>query len=188
LYQIEWINKSILQADIKDSYVRLQFPFDPTNSKGVPLASREEFRWREFGASFASDIRKPLNFLISSRYGGYFNGNRFTFNGELYYRIQPYGSLAIVTTYNNIILPSPYNSAEFVLIGPRLDITLTNTLFFTGLVQYNNQIHNINFNFRFQWRFAPVSDLFIVYTENEFPGDYRVKNRGLVVKLSYWFN
>ena len=108
-----------------------------------------------------------------------YNGTRFTVNGELYYRIQPYGSLAIVTSYNKISLPSPYNSAEFILIGPRLDFTFTDKLFFTSFVQYNNQIDNINLNLRFQWRFAPVSDLFIVYTENSFPGNYTVKNRGL---------
>ena len=140
------------------------------------------------GVSFTSDIRKPFNFLISSRYGGYYNGTRVTVNGELYYRVQPYGSLAIVTTYNNISMPSPYNSAEFFLIGPRLDFTFTDKLFFTSFVQYNNQIDNLNLNLRFQWRFAPVSDLFIVYTENSFPVDYRIKNRGLVLKLSYWFN
>ena len=188
LYQVEWINKSIFQADVKDSYILLQFPFDPTNSGGVPLAANQEFHWKEVGASFISDIRKPFNLLVSSRYGGYFSGKRFTANGELYFRVQPYGSLAIVTTYNNIDLPLPQNSASFLLIGPRLDITLTNKLFFTSLVQYNNQVGNINLNFRFQWRFAPVSDLFIVYTENSFTGDYRVKNRGLVVKVSYWFN
>jgi hypothetical protein len=126
--------------------------------------------------------------LLSSRYGDYFNGTRFTMSGELFYRVQPYGSLAIVTTYNNISLPTPYKSAEFVLIGPRLDLTFTDKLFFTSFVQYNNQIDNMNINLRFQWRFAPVSDLFIVYTENSFPGDYTIKNRGLVLKLSYWFN
>lgn len=188
LYQVEWINKSLFQADVKDSYVSLQAPFDPTNSGGVKLPAFASFHWKEVGASFVSDIRKPLNYLLSGRYGGYFNGTRLTLNGELYYRIQPYGSLAIVTTYNDIAMPSPYTSARFILIGPRLDITLTNKIFFTSLVQYNNQIDNINFNFRFQWRFAPVSDLFIVYTENSFPGNYRVKNRGVVVKLSYWFN
>ncbi len=188
LYQVEWINKSIFQVDVKDSYVRLQAPFDPTNSGGTKLPAFEFFRWQEVGASFVSDIRKPFNYLLNSRYGGYFNGTRFTANGELYYRIQPFASLAIVATYNNIVLPAPYNSAEFILIGPRLDITLTNKLFFTSLIQYNNQIDNINYNFRFQWRFAPVSDLFIVYTENSFPENYRLKNRGLVVKLSYWFN
>jgi hypothetical protein len=188
LYQIEWINKSILQVDVKDSFIKLQSPFDPTNSSGIPLAANEDFNWKEVGVSFVSDIRRPLNFLVSSRYGGYYNGTRLTMNGELYYRIQPYGSLAFVTTYNKISMPSPYNNAEFILIGPRLDFTFTNKLFFTSFVQYNNQIDNVNLNLRFQWRFAPVSDLFIVYTENSFPGDYRIKNRGLVLKLSYWFN
>jgi hypothetical protein len=125
---------------------------------------------------------------MSSRYGGYFKGTRLTMNGELYYRIQPYGNLGIVTTYNKMSMPIPYNSGEFVLIGPRLDLTFTDKLFLTSFVHYNSQIDNINLNLRFQWRFAPVSDLFIVYTENSFPGDYRLKDRGIVFKLSYWFN
>jgi Domain of unknown function (DUF5916) len=187
-YQAEWINKSIVSVDVKETYVKLQAPFDPTNTGGDSLAVNEEFNWKEIGASFVSDIRKPFNLLISSQYGGYFDGTRLTMNGELYYRIQPYGSVAIVTTYNKISMPLPYSSAEFILIGPRLDFTFTDKLFFTSFVQYNNQIDNINLNLRFQWRFAPVSDLFIVYTENSFPGDYSIKNRGLVLKLSYWFN
>jgi len=188
LYQIEWMNKSILVVDAKEIFIKLLNPFDPTNNGGFPLAANEKFNWKEMGVSFTSDIRKPLNYLISSRYGGYFGGTRFTVNGELYYRVQPYGSMAIVSSFNKISMPAPYKSAEFFLIGPRLDFTFTDNLFFTSLVQYNNQIDNINLNLRFQWRFAPVSDLFIVYTENAFPGDYRVKNQGLVLKLSYWFN
>ena len=188
LYQVEWLNKSIVVVDAKETFIKLQIPFDPTNTKGIPIPANDKFSWKEMGISFTSDIRKPFNYLISSRYGGYFDGTRLTVNGELYYRIQPYGSLVIVTTYNNISLPSPYKSAEFILIGPRLDFTFTDKLFLTSFVQYNNQIDNINLNIRFQWRFAPVSDLFIVYTENSFPGDYRIKNRGLVLKLSYWFN
>ena len=187
-YQVEWINKSIIVVDVKETYLKLQSPFDPTNTGGIPFAASQEFNWKEAGVSFVSDIRKSFNYLIASRYGDYFDGTRFTMNGELYYRIQPYGSLAIVSTYNKIAMPLPYSSGEFILIGPRLDFTFTDKLFFTSLVQYNNQIDNINLNLRFQWRFAPVSDLFIVYTENSFPGDYRIKNRGLVLKLSYWFN
>ena len=188
VYQAEWLNKSVLQADVRDSYVRLLAPFDPTNSHGIPLAAGETFNWREAGLSYMSDIRQPFNFLASGRYGGYFNGKRLLLNGELYYRIQPWGSLAAVATFNDIDLPEPYNSARYLLIGPRLDLTFTDKIFFTSLIQYNNQADNINVNLRFQWRFAPVSDLFIVYTENSYPGDGKVKNRGVVVKLSYWFN
>jgi hypothetical protein len=187
-YQVEWLNKSIVTADIKETYIMLQAPFDPTNTGGIPLPAGEDYEWKEVGGSYASDIRKPFNLLVSGSYGGYYNGTRWTAGTSLNYRIQPYGSLSIVTTYNDISLPSPYNSAKFFLIGPRLDITFTDKLFFTSFVQYNNQIDNLNLNLRFQWRFAPVSDLFIVYTENSIPGDYTVKNRGLVIKLSYWFN
>lgn len=188
MYQVEWMNKSILQVDVKEVYLKLQAPFDPTNTGSVAYLTNDKFNWQEIGVSFTSDIRKPVNFLLSSRYGGYFTGNRYTVNAEFYYRIQPYSSLAIVSSYNNISLPVPYKSAEFLLVGPRLDLTFTDKLFFTSLYQYNNQINNMNLNLRFQWRFAPVSDLFIVYTENAFPADYKIKNRGLVLKLSYWFN
>ena len=187
-YSIESAKKNTFSIDVKDTYIMLQAPFDPTNTGGMTLASGEAFNWREVGAMFGSDFRKPFYINLISRYGGYYNGTRWMINGELNYRIQPYGSLSLVSTYNNISLPAPYNDAQLLLIGPRLDFTFTDKLFFTSFIQYNNQIDNLNLNLRFQWRFAPVSDLFIVYTENSFPGDYTIKNRGLVVKVSYWFN
>lgn len=188
LYQVEWMNKSILVADVKETYQKLLAPFDPTNTQSVPFAANQKFNWKEMGISFTSDIRKSFNWLVSTRYGGYYEGTRATVYTELYYRVQPYGSLAIISSYNNISMPLPYKSAGFYLIGPRIDFTFTDKIFLTSIVQYNNQIKNTNLNFRFQWRFAPVSDLFIVYTENSFPADHRIKNRGLVLKLSYWFN
>lgn len=188
LYIVDWMNKSSFSVDVKETYIKLLDPFDPTNTDGLQLAAGKGFNWNEVGATFTSDNRKMLNVVLTSRYGGYYNGNRLTISGELNYRVQPYGSLALVTTYNDISLPSPYNSAKLILIGPRFDFTFTDKLFFTSFIQYNNQIDNLNLNLRFQWRFAPVSDLFIVYTENSFPDGYNVKNRGLVVKLSYWFN
>jgi len=187
-YQFEFRNKSLIVADGKETYIMLQAPFDPTNSGGEPLPAGSEYNWADAGIQYTSDIRRPLNMIVGSRYGGYYNGTRWSVAGEINYRYQPYGSLALVTTYNKIELPLPYNSAEFLLVGPRLDFTFTDALFFTSFVQYNTQIDNINLNFRFQWRFAPVSDLYIVYTENSIPGDHTVKNRGLVFKISYWFN
>ena len=46
-----------------------------------------------------------------------------------------------------------------------------------------------------QWRFAPVSDFFLVYTDNYLATDDEgfinlgpSKNRALVFKLTYWLN
>ena len=46
----------------------------------------------------------------------------------------------------------------------------------------------MNLNARFQWRFKPASDLFVVYTENYLPADFSSKNRALVFKVNYWIN
>jgi hypothetical protein len=55
-------------------------------------------------------------------------------------------------------------------------------------VQYNDRDDNVNLNARFQWRFKPASDFFVVYTENYMSGAGTSKNRALVLKLTYWFN
>jgi len=104
------------------------------------------------------------------------------------YRIQPFANLSAAFSFNSINLPDPYKDADLWLIGPRLDLTVTNKLFLTTFFQYNEQIDNMNLNIRFQWRFAPASDLFIVYTGNSNPEDFSTRNRAFVAKLTYWFN
>lgn len=91
-------------------------------------------------------------------------------------------------SYNNIRLPEPQNNADLFLVGPRIDLTFTKSLFWTTFIQYNNQIENVNINTRLQWRYAPVSDLFLVYTENYFPNTFASKQRAFVMKLNYWLN
>ena len=113
---------------------------------------------------------------------------------SLNYRWQPYGVFSLDANFNQIALPDPYKTSNIYLIGPRMDFTLTRSVFFTTLMQYNSQYQNMSINSRFQWRFKPVSDLFIVYTDNYFYSfdqpaqNLSPKNRALVVKLTYWFN
>jgi hypothetical protein len=187
-YSLTWMDGSSLSLDVEEGYVRLQEPFDPTNTGGAKIPAGEEFTWTEVALNWGSNQRRLFTCALSGRYGGFFNGTRLSLDADLNYRVQPYGSLSLVASYNRILLPGPFTSADLFLAGPRLDITFTENLFFTAYVQYNNQIDNLNVNLRFQWRFAPVSDLFIVYTENAYPEGFVTRDRGIVVKLSYWFN
>lgn len=187
-YTIEWQNKSQLSVTVDEEFVQLGRDFDPTNTGGEKLATGDQFHWKSARTGFTSDARKLFNYALNAGIGGYYNGNRWYVNGLINYRVQPYGSIGMAMNYNNISLPVPYNSAKLILVGPTLDITFTDKVFLSTFVQYNNQIDNLNMNIRFQWRFAPVSDLFIVYTGNSYTENFANKNRGLVVKLSYWFN
>ena len=131
---------------------------------------------------------KRLNVSLDGWSGGYFNGKNTSLSAQIQYRFQPYGSVRVSGEYNNIRLPKPYKSAEYLLVGPSIDLTFSRKLFWTTTVQVNNQTANTLLNTRLQWRYAPVSDLFVVYQENYFPGSLTSKNRALVLKLSYWFN
>lgn len=187
-YTFNWLNRSSLTIEGEDGYVKLLAPFDPTNTGRDTLATGSEYTWKELALIYESDARKLFNYTLEGRYGGFFNGDRFSLNGEVNYRVQPYGSLALVASYNKLLLPEPFENVDLVLVGPRLDVTFTDKLFLTTFVQYNNQIDNMNVNLRFQWRFAPVSDFFLVYTDNSYPNNWRTKNRALVAKVSYWLN
>jgi hypothetical protein len=170
------------------NYTYLFFPFDPTNTGGNKLAQGTAYTYNSFNFEYTSDQRKNF-FLTSTGYmGEYFNGNRFNLTGTLNYRLQPYVIFSLDYTYNRLRFPEPYSSADLYLMGPKFDVTFSKSLFLTAYFQYNSQINNININTRFQWRFKPVSDLFIVYTDNYFADVLRVKNRGIVLKLTYWLN
>jgi hypothetical protein len=169
-------------------FVQLLQNFDPTNKGSNFLLTGTKYSWNEYSALFNSDNRKNFKFDLQAGYGGFFNGSRWFAQGALNYRFQPYGYISVIYSYNDLILPEPWQRTKFWLVGPKLDVTVTTKLFFTTYVQYNQQSDNLNVNARLQWRYKPVSDLFLVYSDNYFPGNLNVKNRALVLKLSYWFN
>jgi hypothetical protein len=187
-YQIELSNRSILKAGMNDSYIRLTENFDPTHASGVFLPAGSEYRFRYGFIGYTSDNRKLLKGVASFAKGGFFNGRMNYLESSLSYRYPPYVSLTMNLTYTDLILPEPFARKQFWLIAPSLDLTFTDKVFLNTFVQYNEQIDNVNLNMRFQWRYQPVSDLFIVYTDNYFPGTWKNRNRALVIKLTYWLN
>jgi hypothetical protein len=176
-------------------FTRLTEPFDVTGLAQTPLPKGEYRYWRT-GFDINSDRRQPLTFSAFCYGGGYFNGNSMRFGGSINYRFQPFGSVNVNIQQDNINLPSEYNSARFTLIGTQVEFTPTRDVFLTTFVQYNTQIQNMNVNSRLQWRFAPMSDLFLVYTDNygitpldaRWLPDFTIRNRGIALKITYWFN
>ncbi|KXK23759.1 MAG: hydrolase [Bacteroidetes bacterium OLB12] len=188
-YNINFRNLSTLVLWVANDYVKLLRPFDPTNFNLDSLAAGTEHRWQAVGGEFSSKPQSRFTYSLSARYGGYFaEGTRAFFSSELGYRFQPYVSFVLSSSYNDIRLPQPWGRHTFWLVGPRLDVTFTNKIFFTTFLQYNEQRNNINLNTRFQWRYRPASDLFVVYTDNYLPNTLMAKNHALVLKFTYWWN
>ncbi len=198
-YGVTLRSQSVFTTSVGTDYVRLLQPFDPTNSGRGKLNAGSKHTWKFWTTKFDSKPQSVFRYGFSSLYGGYYaGGTRRNLSGTIGYRFQPFVSLAGAVSYNDIRLRQPWGHTTFLLIGPRFDITLTNTLYFTTFVQYNEQRNNLNVNTRVQWRYKPASDVFLVWTDNympdylqpgqNVPGLSSVRNRALVLKWTYWWN
>ncbi|MFN5226358.1 MAG: DUF5916 domain-containing protein [Bacteroidota bacterium] len=185
-YNITFRNASELSFTGTHNRVDLLFPTAFTAGKPIP-AARYDFQQME--ARYQSDYRKPVNFSLRAAGGEFYNGNYATFRGVLNIRMQPHVNLAFQAEYNKIKLPADYGSTELILLAPRFEINFNTQLFWTTFIQYNTQRNNFNINSRLQYRFQPMSDLFVVYTDNYFiTPTWQNRNRAVVFKLNYWFN
>ncbi len=199
-FYIDFANTSGFNVWMGETFTKLTDAWDVTGLDKTPLPVGEYHQWR-FGGEYYSDKRSALNFNGGFSAGGYFVGSGLTMYASVNYRIQPYGSISINIRQDNISLPEQYNgvplnSANFTLVGTQLDFTPTRDIFLNAFIQYNTQASAMNINTRLQWRFAPMSDLFFVYTDNygitslesRFLPDLQIRNRGVALKLTYWFN
>jgi len=188
-YYFNFRDQSVLDFWTSYSFVELQQPFDPTNSGKDSLASGTHHQAYTWGFDYASKPQQLFTYALSGRYGGWYDDGKRTFvTAILGYRFQPFVNITMNASFNHLDLPQPWGITDFWLIGPRIDVTFTNKLFFTTFLQYNDQQKNVNLNTRFQWRYRPASDLFIVYTDNYFSTPLGVRNRAVVLKLTYWWN
>ena len=193
-FEVGFLNTSEFSMMLSNNFTFLIDAYDPSETEGLELNQGDDYAYSMANFSYRSDGRRKFTYELASRIGQYFNGNLYGLKGRLGYRWQPYGVFSIDFDLNQVRLPAPYNDADIFVVGPRLDFTLTRNVFWTSVIQYNSQFDNMNLYSRFQWRFKPVSDLFIVYSDNYQYGfnntvdNFSVKNRSLVIKLTYWLN
>jgi hypothetical protein len=191
-YRFSFKSTALLEFTINRAYTYLFQPFDPSGRRINFLPAETDYVYNRAAFTFLSDARRNFSYTLAGSVGEFFNGNRINLSGNLNYRYQPLGFTSLVFNYDRISLPEPGIYADLILIGPRFDFTFSKNLFWTTFLQYNSQISNFNINSRLQWRFLPVSDVFLVYTDNYNADGWLnlggSKSRALVLKVSYWLN
>ena len=187
-WQALFKNQTTFEAELSNDFIYLRFPFDPTRSGVEPLPANRGYSFNQFGISYNSNNTQLLTFGLDYEMGEFFNGNIVSAGADLGYRIQPFAQFSLGINYDGIRLPDPHGDADYWLTTFRSDLTFSKSLFWSSIIQYSNQRKNIGINSRLQWRFAPLSDLFLVYNDNYLSTDFTSKFRSLNLKLTYWLN
>jgi hypothetical protein len=185
-WDFNFTNTAGIFLDYRSFYTKLIYPTDVTfiGNTSLPV---NDYNYSDVGIKIKTNQRKLISGTSSVFYGSYFTGSKLSFAAEMIFRQQPYSIITASYNHDEIYLPHLAKTVYVDLFGPKIEVSFTKSIFLTTFVQYNSQIKNVNINARFQWRFKPMSDLFIVYTNNYFSDNLIQKNEGLVLKFVYWF-
>ncbi len=187
-YQFEFQDRSQLKMGYIDNFVELERNFDPTHMSDYYLPAGSKYNFGGAFINYQSTRKTMFNWSAEASKGTFYSGKIQYIQGVFGYRFQPYVNMSLNFNYTDMDLGQPFDRTKLWLVGPKLDVTFTDKLFWSTFVQYNEQIHNMNVNMRLQWRYQPVSDIFVVYTDNFIPGTWNSRNRALVLKMTYWLN
>lgn len=177
------INTSLFSFSVSNLQTRLVRDFDISGRKYYPIKAGN-YSYTNAALSYTSNLRRRITYNMNISGGTYFDRYSFSYGAGFSYRFQPYGSINASVSRNEII--NKGQNISLTLLSSKLEITFNKNLFFNSIVQYNTQQNVFNLNARLQWRFKPMSDLFIVYTDI-YDNLFAKRQRAFQIKFTYWF-
>ncbi len=194
-------NSTRITAALYHQYYRLFLPFAPVALPGGGYLNGVH-QWLGSTFTWATNNRKPLTLTGSLDLGNYFIGNKQEYIAEIGWRVPGWGKRAIPRLFlsGNLrhidINFGDSGTYAIDLIGLKADYSFSTTTYLIGYWQLNAQNKLMNINVRFQWRYRPMSDIFIVFAQNWDRTALMLKpqnetwgfaGRSLALKLAYWF-
>ena len=180
-----------IALSISNTELDLLFPFSFL-SEGVPLPS-QKYNFNFINARYRSDDRKAFSYRAEGRMGAFYNGSLQQLVLNTNFRVTPWGNLGIGYQHNELSFPDEYGEGTITALLGKMEIGFNTNILWTTLFQFQDQNEFMGINSRLQWRFAPMSDIFLVYIDNYdvFNGaigrQVQTNNRALVCKVNYWY-
>jgi len=191
-YSIAFRNTAEFEVGIARNEIELLFPFSFV-SEGEPLPA-DRYTFGNVSTSFSSDERKMIRFGLGGQTGSFYNGKLHRANADVNFRVQPWGNLGFGYQWNKLDFRDPYGNEIITAFLGKLEIGFNRNLLWTTLFQYVDQNEFMGINSRLQWRFSPMSDVFLVFIDNYdvlngIPNgrEIRSNNRAVIVKINYWY-
>ncbi len=181
---VNFTDGGILTLSASDRFERL---FEPTPIAGneVPVGS---YGWREVGASYFLSGSHMLSGMFRVTGGDFYDGTRLSLGASTRFRPNPHFTFDVGVQHNALELGGRSFNAD--VYDARIRWAKDVRTFLMGFVQYNQQTEELITNVRFNLIHAPLSDLFVVYTERRSLADAvsePVLERGLTLKVTKLF-
>ena len=170
-----------ITARVRDRYERL---FETTTIGGVPIAP-ETYEWLEPSVRLSTRGDLPIFLSGGVQWGDFYDGSRISYSADVTFRPNEHIALELGGQRNDLALGGAAFSAD--IYSARLRYALNTQAFFLAFVQYNGATEELISNVRMNLIHAPLSDLFLVYTERRTLASGTAEpllERGLTLKLT----
>ena len=179
---VSFLDSGILTMEYAASYERLT---SETRIAGSTVPAGE-YDFGAFTASYQSNLGRKVGGRLSVTRGGFFDGERTSVGGSV--TLRPSARLFVEGTAQRNRLTLAGQTFDANLFGGRVRLARDTRTFLSAFVQYNESTDELQTNVRFNLIHAPLSDLFLVYSERRNPspeaGEAGLIDRAITVKFT----
>ena len=177
------------KVSVSDEFEMLSRPFQIAS--GVTLQPGD-YDFTSYSATYRLGTQRQFSGLISLRVGDFWSGTN-TAVGLSAGRIELSPQLSVEPSYSFNKIELPEGDFRTELGRFRVTYTISPRMYFSGLAQYDSRSDSFSTNLRFRWEWAPGSELFVVYSDDQDtdpfmnPSSMELRNRGLALKFNRLF-
>ncbi len=165
-------------------FERIAVPFKVRTDQSFAIGS---YGWNEYALELETNHSRKVSGSALITTGGYWNGTQNTIKGGVVYRPSYQLTFDIALQRSDITLPLPMHDFVTNLVTSRIGYAFNTRTFLDTLLQYNTDLKQFSANIRFDLIHRPLSDLFVVYNEQQLTNEPTPVNagRGFIVKYTH---
>jgi hypothetical protein len=174
----------VLEVQWNPRFERIATPFKIRPDQSFAPGS---YSWNEFAAELETDHSRVISGSTIVTLGGFWNGTQRTVKAGVIVRPTYHLTFDVAMQRNDIRLPLPMHDFVTNLVSSRVGFAFNTRTFLDTLLQYNTDLKQFSANVRLDLIHRPLSDLFVVYNEQQLTSPPSPVNpgRGLIVKYTH---
>ena len=167
-------------VELSDEFDRLDTPFIIFPGQVITAGS---YAWRDATAHYSTGDGRPLSATISATAGGFYDGTRRAATTSLVWRARYNLSFEGSAQRNDVTRDAGAFTADLASLRARY--AWSTNLFGSAYTQYNSQTRAFVTNARINFRYRPLSDVYLVYTERQDTRSWVRNERVLALKVTH---
>jgi hypothetical protein len=177
-------NGGNIEFAVNPRFERIVTPFQIRPDQSFQVG---HYGWTEYNLIVETNHSRMVSASLDFTTGGFWTGTQRSTKLGVIVRPSYHLSFDTALQRNDIDLPFPMHAFVTNLVTSRIGYAFNTRTFLDTLLQYNTDLKQFSANVRFDLIHRPLSDLFVVYNEQQLTDQPTPVNtgRGLIVKYTH---